>query len=96
MGAAGYNRVEGRLDIVLRLCTVKKAMSKSDLDARDRKNRMLWGKPTKLYTLEGRPPSAFVRPVVGESLGTLLILYRIVGGIGALREVLKGNSSYFS
>jgi hypothetical protein len=25
----------------------------------------------KLYTLEGKPPSVFVRPVVGEALSTL-------------------------
>jgi hypothetical protein len=28
-------------------------------------------KPKKLYTLEGRPPSVFVRPVVGEGLSTV-------------------------
>ncbi len=29
------------------------------------------GEAKKLYTLEGKPPSAFVRPVVGEALSTL-------------------------
>ncbi len=27
--------------------------------------------PKKLYTLEGKSPSAFVRPVVGKDLSTL-------------------------
>ncbi len=31
----------------------------------------LWLRPKKLYTLEWKPPSVFVRPVVGECLSTL-------------------------
>jgi hypothetical protein len=30
-----------------------------------------WKTPKKLYTLEWKPPSVFVRPVVGEGLSTL-------------------------
>ncbi len=49
-----------------------------------------------LRTLEGRLPFAFIHPVVGEGLGILTDFYRKVGGLGALREVLLGNSSHFS
>jgi hypothetical protein len=40
--------------------------------------------PNKLYTLERRPPSAFVR-AVGEGLSTL-ILYRLGGGNRGFEE----------
>jgi hypothetical protein len=50
---------------------------------------ILYVQPTKLYTLEGRPPSAFVRPVVGEGTSTLTdIVQNSRQGIGKTPSIV--------
>jgi hypothetical protein len=48
------------VDSNVNICTMKQT-----IDVR------WWGQPKKLYTIEGRPSSKLVHPVVGEGLGTL-------------------------